>query len=353
MTNNFLYEENSLPEFIGSDLELDELLSRPSSALVEMMGRLDGDIIILGIAGKMGVSLGHLAARASRLAGSNRRIIGVSRFSNPEVIHQLNFSGVETIPCDFLNEDAVASLPKSPNVIYMAGRKFGTRDNMALTWATNTVAPVNISRHFSESRVVAFSTGCVYPLVSVESGGCAETEMPAPVGEYAQSALARERIFEYYCGVNNMPVCIYRLNYAVDLRYGVLHDIANHIWRGEPVDITVGHFNAIWQGDANDIALRALEHCRMPVNIINVTGPEITAVRYAAETMAKMMGKPVSFTGTDSDAAYLNNAARTTEIFGSHRVSMEQMMKWTAEWVMNCGTSLDKPTHFEVNTGEY
>ncbi len=353
MKNEIQLIDPELPEIIRSEIELDEVLSRPSSALIEMMDRLDGDIMILGIAGKMGVTLGQLAARASRLAGINRRIIGVSRFSDPTVITQLNSNGVETIPCDFLDFDAVAALPKVPNVIFMAGRKFGTQDDLPLTWASNTIVPVNIARHFAGSRVVVFSTGCVYPLVYTENGGCNESVLPSPVGEYAQSALGRERVFEYYCNANKMPVCIYRLNYAIDLRYGVLHDIASNIWWGKPVDITVGDFNMIWQGNANEIALRALDHCQVPAEIINVTGIDIVSVKHAAETMAILMNKSVSFCGTDSGAAYLSNASKAAKIFGHQTVTVEQMMKWTAHWVMNGGKSLNKPTHFEVSDGVF
>lgn len=348
MVENFSTEDS-----IENVEHLESVLSTPSPALIAAMKRLDGDIMILGIAGKMGVSMGELALRASREAGVSRRIFGVSRFNDATARRRLDRAGVETIACDLLDEPAVAALPTVPNLVYLAGRKFGTSDDQPLTWAINTVAPAHVACHFANSRIVAFSTGCVYPLVTPSGGGCCEEDRPAPIGEYAQSALARERVFSYYSQRNQTPLCLFRLNYAVEMRYGVLHDIARRIWRNQPVDTTVSHFNLIWQGDANAMALRALETCRVPATVLNVTGPETVSVGYAARQMAAIMGKPVSFTGESGKLAYLNNATRALRLFGYPQVTLGQLLEWTARWVMNDGVSLDKPTHFETTTGSF
>ena len=261
------------PEQIANTVELEELLSIPSPKLIDMMKRLKGDIMILGIAGKMGVTMGRLAVRAIKEAGVDKKVIGVARFSNPADRQKLESWGIKTITCDLLDREAVFNLPKVENVIFMAGRKFGTDGSEAQTWAMNVLVPALVAEHFSSSRIVAFSTGCVYPLVSVNNGGCTEDIIPAPVGEYSQSCLGRERIFQYYSNKNKTPVLLFRLNYSIDLRYGVLHDIAQNIWENKPVDNTVGFFNVIWQGDANAAALHALELADSPVAILNVTGP--------------------------------------------------------------------------------
>jgi len=340
------------PEKITSEEQLDELLTRPSPSLIEIMGRMAGHITVLGIGGKMGVTLGMLAVRAICEARAHRRIIGVSRFSDPAARQKLHTCGVETIPCDLLDQDAVADLPRTENVIFMAGRKFGTESGEALTWAMNTAVPANVAQHFRDSRIVAFSTGCVYPIVP-STGGCTEQTKPAPVGEYAQSCLGRERVFQYYSAANATPVCLFRLNYSIDLRYGVLHDIATKVWHNKPVDVTAGHFNCIWQGDANTVALRCLEHCASPAAVLNVTGPETLSTREVAEAFGRIMDRPARFTGKESDMAYLSNSAKATRLFGEPTVSVDQMIAWNAHWVMAGGRSLGKPTHFEVTDGNY
>jgi len=342
-----------LPGHIADESTLDDLLSSPSPALVEMMKRLEGDIVMLGIAGKIGFSLGAMAVRAIREAGVRKRVLGVSRFSDASGRARVEALGIEPIACDLLEPAAVAKLPRVANVIFLAGRKFGTQDSENLTWAINTVVPANVARHFGQSRIVAFSTGCVYPIVPVSSGGCTEEDVLTPIGEYSQSCLGRERVFAYYSAARKTPTCLYRLNYAIDLRYGVLHDIARRIWQGEPVDLTMGHFNVIWQGDANDIALRALEICETPATALNVTGPETVSVAYAAAVMGRFMGKPVTFSGEDSQSALLSNAAKAFRLFGYPRVPLHAMLEWTAQWVKAGGSSLNKPTHFEVKTGKY
>jgi nucleoside-diphosphate-sugar epimerase len=341
------------PERIGSEDELDDLLTRPSPPLVEMMKRLPGDIIILGIGGKMGVTLGVLAARAIREAGAAKRVVGVSRFSDPLAEEKLNAAGIETIACDLLDRAAVNALPRLENVVFMAGRKFGTGGKEPLTWAMNTTVPANVADHFRDGRIVAFSTGCVYPLMPPAGGGCTEETPTAPVGEYAQSCLGRERIFQYHSIANGTPVCLFRLNYAIDLRYGVLHDIGSSVWGGEPIDVTIGRFNIIWQGDANRMALQCLEHCTSPATPLNVTGPDALSTRQIATAFGEIMGRPVRFVGEESEAVFLSNASRALGLFGGTTVSVDQMIAWNAHWVMAGGRSLGKPTHFEVKDGEF
>ena len=343
-----------LPETIADEETLDELLSRPSPALIEMMQRLEGDIIVLGVAGKMGVTLAMMAARAAKTIRARTRVIGVARFSNGNTRSYLEQNGVETIRCDLLDRDAVAALPRVDNVIYMAGRKFGTQGDEDLTWAMNVIAPDNVAVHFRANRIVAFSTGNVYPQVTIASGGCTEDHPLGPVGEYAQSCLGRERVFGYHSRVHGTPVCLLRLNYATDLRYGVLFDIGKRVYAGQPVDLTASHFNVIWQGDANNQALLCLEQATSPATAINVTGPETVSVRYAAETFAHLFERDVHFTGVETAGqVYLNNAAKATALFGYPTVPLMQMIRWQADWIKSGGRSLDKPTHFEVTNGKY
>ncbi len=344
---------SELPERIGDEDELEELLARPSGQLVEMLKRLEGDLIILGVGGKIGVSLARTARRACVAAGVKKRVIGVDLFPEPTAKEQLEQAGVETITCDFLDPAAIATLPRVKNMIFMAGRKFGTAGNQELTWAINVLVPANVAHSFTDSRIVAFSTGCVYPLVAAATGGCTEAEPPDPVGEYSQSCLGRERVFEFYSRKNGTPVCLFRLNYAVDLRYGVLHDIAQKVYQGEPVDVSVGCFNVIWQGDAGNRALLALEHAASPPSMLNVTGSELLETRAVAREMAGIMGKEVSFTGVEGDHNYLSNAAKSDELYGPPSVSAAQLIRWQAHWLLTGGRTLAKPTHFEVSDGKY
>lgn len=341
------------PDRIENVEMLEELLAVPPEALVEAVKRLDGDIMILGIAGKMGVSMGRLAMNAIREAGVKKKVIGVSRFSNADDRAKLEEWGIETLPCDLLERAQVDALPKVKNVVFMAGRKFGTEGSEALTWAMSTLAPSYAAEHFRESRIVAFSTGCVYPLATVGQGGCTEEVVPAPVGDYSQSCLGRERIFDYASRKFGTKLLLFRLNYAVDLRYGVLHDIGRSIWEGREVDNSVNHFNVIWQGDANANALRALELCENPGAILNVTGPETASVEQVALRMGRLMEKDVRFKGTPGQLQYLNNSAKMCRIFGYPRVSLEQLILWQADWIRNGGVSIGKPTHFEVSNGKF
>jgi nucleoside-diphosphate-sugar epimerase len=344
---------HDLPDKIIDEETLDRALARPSERLLEFFRKLDGDVMILGVAGKMGASLARLAVEAGRLAGVRKRVIGVARFSDSRLRERLVASGIEAIACDLLDRASVAALPRVANVIYMAGRKFGTQGEEDQTWAMNVVAPANAAEHFRQSRIVAFSTGCVYPLVSTASGGSREEDAVAPVGEYAQSCVGRERVFAYFSQTHDTPLCTYRLNYATDLRYGVLHDIGRRVWAGQPVDLNVGYFNTIWQGDANHGALLALALCAVPPDVLNVTGPELLSTREVAEEFGRLMGKDVSFTGAEGDRNYLNNAARYHRLFGLPAVPAERLIRWQAHWLMAGGPSLGKPTHFEVSDGSY
>ena len=343
----------NLPPVITNEEQLEDVMTEPPEALIQLMKKLDGDIMILGIAGKMGITLGREALRAMQLAGVKRCVLGVSRFSDAAARGKLEKLGIKTIPCDLLDRYAVQKLPQAENIIFMAGKKFGTSDSEAATWAMNTVVPCNVAHHFSKSRIVAFSTGNVYPFTPVHSGGATEALTPAPIGDYAQSCLGRERVFSYYGGTNNIPIAIIRLFYAVDLRYGVLYDIAQKIWQGETIDLTMGNANVIWQGDANTHALLALEYCSIPANIINSTGPEILSIRYAAEVLGGFLKKKPVFHGTEAPTALLANVAKAMRLFGYPRVSLGQMLEWTAHWVQSGGKSLNKATHFEVRDGKF
>lgn len=343
----------NLPEAIENIVQLEELLCRPNQALVDMMRRLKGDIMILGVAGKMGVTMAILAVNAIREAGVKKRVIGVARFSNPEERSKLEAAGVETVVCDLLDREQLSQLEKAENVIFMAGRKFGTGGSEELTWAMNILAPEYVCEHFRESSIVAFSTGCVYPLEHISSCGSTEETVPAPVGEYSQSCLGRERIFQYYSKKYGTKVLLFRLNYAIDLRYGVLHDIARSIAAGEAVDNTVGFFNCIWQGDANSNALRALELCESPCAVLNITGPETASVETAAKVMGRIMNKEVTFKGIPGEIGYLNNSGKMCQLLGYPQISLAQMVQWQAQWLANGGISIGKPTHFEVNNGKF
>ncbi len=347
-----LHRSLVLPDLIESEAQLDALLASPSERLIEFMRQLDGDLMILGIAGKMGVSLGQLAVAAIKKAGARKSVYGVARFSNPDARERLEASGVRSIQCDLLDRTAVADLPKTPNVLFMAGRKFGTGGDEPLTWAMNTLVPANVAEHFRDSSIVAFSTGCVYPLAAPHRLPDEQTS-PDPIGEYAQSCLGRERMFQYGSQRWGTPVCLYRLNYAIDLRYGVLHDIATKIWHGQPIDNSAPAFNIIWQGDANQQALLCLGHCSSPANMLNITGPETLHTETVAKQFGELLDKPVRFTSTPEGGCYLSDSSRATNLFGPPSVDAEQLIRWQAHWIKTGGRSLGKPTHFEVNDGAY
>ena len=328
-------------------------MSRPTPEVVEAMGEIAGDLLILGVGGKMGPTLAKLAKRAIDESGSSKRVIGVSRFSTPDLRADLNQAGIETIPCDLLNETELQGLPEVPNMIFMAGRKFGSTGNEPLTWAMNTYLPGRVAEKYRNSRIVVFSTGNVYPLTPIPHGGATETNPVAPIGEYAQSCLGRERVFEHASNQFGTPLAILRLNYAIDLRYGILLDIAEKVYGEKPVDVTMGTANVIWQGDANAVVLQALAHCQSPPMLLNLTGPEIVSIRWLATRFGEIFGKAPFFEGVEADTALLSNAARCHQLFGYPRISLEQMVQWVAHWVEIGEMTLGKPTKFEVRDGKF
>ncbi|MGA2589844.1 MAG: NAD-dependent epimerase/dehydratase family protein [Bryobacteraceae bacterium] len=333
--------------------ELEDLLSSPSEADRAALRAMDGDLLILGAGGKMGPSLARRARRAAHDAGVSKKITAVSRFSDPATERQIQEAGIETIRADLLDFDRLACLPDAANVIFMAGRKFGSAGAAHLTWAANAYLPARIAERYRHSKIVAFSSGNVYPLVPVASGGATEQTPPAPIGEYAQSVLARERMFEFFSERYGTHVCLLRLNYAVDLRYGVLLDIGTKVWRSQPVNVSMGHVNVIWQGDANSICLRSFALCKSPPAVLNVTGPEVLAVREIARRFGEILGRQPVFEGQEADTALLNNAACCHGLFGCPSVSADTMIGWTADWIRGGGVTWDKPTHFETRDGRF
>ena len=328
-------------------------LLEPGEKLVNDLKQIEGDILILGAGGKMGPDLARLAQKASVLAGVPRRVIAASRFTDQEAKQSLVAHGIETITADLLDEQQLNSLPDAPNVIYMAGTKFGTTGNESFTWAMNTYLPARVAERFKKSRIVVFSTGNVYPLVPVFSGGASEKLAPAPLGEYAQSCLGRERLFEYQAGRHNTPLLIYRLNYANDVGYGVLLEIARAVLAEKEIDLRMGHVNAIWQGDANEIAIRSLLHCSHPPKLLNVTGPETISVREAALHFGMLLNKTPRFIHDEQPTALLSNASECMRLFGYPRVSLLEMMNIQAEWLLAGGKLKNKPTHFQARDGKY
>ena len=333
--------------------KLNELLTTPSDKLVADIAKIKGDIMILGAGGKMGPTLAILAKNAIIKAGIEKRVIAVSRFSDQIALDLLHSNGVETISCDLLDHDSLEALPEVENVIYMAGRKFGTDGQEYLTWAMNATLPAFVAYKFRKSNIVVFSSGNIYPIVPLSSGGCTEDDKVAPVGEYAMSCLARERAFEYAANQYGTPIFIYRLNFAVDLRYGVLFDCAKKIMDGTPISLSTPCFNFIWQGSANEIAIRGLLHCGVPAVKMNVTGPETVSIKAASIKLGKLLGKDPIFEGSDQGNAYLNHASRAMELFGYPEVSADTLIRWQAEYILDGGRTIDKPTHFEERKGSY
>src|SRR5690606_12056142 len=305
----------------------------PSERLVRDVARLDGDLIILGVGGKMGPSLAKLAKRAFERAGLSHREIGVSRFSSGEVSADLERSGVETISADLLEEEQLQALPDAKYVIHMVGRKFGTTGKEHLTWAMNAYLPGRVALKYRNSRIVSFSTGNVYPLVKLAQGGATEEDPPWPAGEYAQSCLGRERIFDFFSRKYGIPMVHFRLNYAIDMRYGVLLEIARAVREKQPIDLRMGQVNVIWQGDASEMAIRSLLHCQSPPKILNVTGPENISVRWLAREFGRRFGVEPIFEYEEEDSALLSNASEAHRLFGYPRVSLRQMIDWTARWL--------------------
>ena len=340
------------PQNVATVEQLEDLLSEPTPGVLRTLGRLEGDLLILGVNGKMGPTLARMARRASDAAGVRRRIIGVSRLGG-DAEARLRAHGVEPIRCDLLDPAQLAGLPDAPNVIYLVGMKFGTTGQEARTWAVNSFLPGLVSQRYRRSRIVAFSTGNVYGLTPVVRGGSLESDALDPLGDYAMSAVGRERIFEHFSRTLGIPMALLRLNYAVELRYGVLVDIARCVWSGTPIDLSMGNFNAIWQADANAMALQAFDQLVSPPRVLNIAGPELLSVRRLADQFGELFGKSVTFRGTEAPDALLSNGQLGHRLFGYPRVSVQQMVEWIADWVRRGGASLDKPTHFEVRDGNF
>ncbi|MEO1103616.1 MAG: NAD(P)-dependent oxidoreductase [Pseudomonadota bacterium] len=339
-----------LPAALTNVDHLEEVMTRPYPALTRDLQTLDGDIIVLGAGGKMGPTLCRLAKRAA----PHKRVIAVARFSSPGLAEALQAHGVETIACDLLDKAALKALPDVENVVYMAGFKFGASSKASLTWAMNALVPAMVAERYSNARIVALSTGCVYPFMTVDSGGPTEDVPPnPPPGEYAWSCVARERLFEHGSSVHGTAGRLIRLNYAIDMRYGVLHDVASLVHQGEAVDVTMGHANVIWQGDANAQILRALLHTTTPTSPLNVTGPQTVSIRALAHAFGKRFGKEVAIAGEEAKTGWLNNASAAKALFGPPEVGLETLIQWQADWIAKGLPSLGKPTGFQVRDGKF
>ncbi|MCB0714063.1 MAG: NAD(P)-dependent oxidoreductase [Ignavibacteriae bacterium] len=336
-----------------TEQELDLLLSEPNERLGHTLSKLESPILILGANGKMGPTLSLLAKRSLELVGVEKKIVAISRFGDAEGRNWFEKHGIETQICDLLSRNEVNALPDSANILYMAGRKFGTQQQPSLTWSMNTLPPSYICERFTNARIVALSSGAVYPMVPVRGGGSTERDPLTPPGEYANACVARERMFEYYSEKQGTKIALIRLNYAVEPRYGVLVDIALKVYRREPVDLTMGYLNCIWQRDANDMILRSFDLASSPATPLNLTGLEIFSVRSLAEMFGKHFGHPPQFTGSESDHALLNNASATIQRLGEPEMSIEKMVRIVANWITTGGRLLGKPTHFEVRDGSY
>jgi len=344
---------SALPDRIESEEQLEELLSRPSPADVQFLRQLTGNVAIVGAGGKLGPSLARRIRRATETAGQARRVAAISRFSDQGLTHRLEADGIDVIACDLLDPAQVAALPDFENVLFLAGMKFGATTRPDLTWALNTIVPGHVARRYKGARIVAFSTGNVYPLTPPASGGASETDATAPLGEYAQSCLGRERVFEHFANEHGTRVVLFRLFYAVDLRYGVLVDIAHKLLAGEPIDLGIGHANVIWQGDANSYALRSLALAEAPARAINVTGAEVLSVRAIAERFGERLGRPVRFTSSEGRLSLLGNTERCRSALGEPEVSFDRLFEWCAHWVEIGGRSLGKPTKYERTDGRF
>ncbi|MSU37297.1 MAG: NAD(P)-dependent oxidoreductase [Pedosphaera sp.] len=341
------------PDVIRDESELEACLTQPRPELVDFIRSVSSPLLILGAGGKMGPTLAVLAKRAAQRAGHPLEVVAVSRFSDEPSRQWLEFHGVSTVNADLLSRDAVQKLPDAGDVIYLVGLKFGTGDNPSLTWAVNTLAPAHVAERYAQSRWVALSTGNVYPFVSVRSGGAREAHALTPLGEYANAAVARERIFEYFGRKNGTSIALLRLSYAVEMRYGVLVDIARKVHAGEVIDVTSGYFNCVWQGDANEMILRALPLASNPPAAFNLTGPSVLSVRAIAAKFSELLNRPVTFVGRETDTALLSNTECLCEKINPPVTSLDTVLRWTAYWVKSGGRFLNKPTHFEVRDGKY
>ena len=334
--------------------ELEDQLSRPTEGALDTLRKLDGDIMILGAGGQMGPTLARMVRRACDQLGQRRRnVIAVSRFSDARAAAELRKQGLKVIACDLLNREAVRALPEAPNVIFLAGQKFGTDEAPEQTWVMNTVVPAIVAERFAASRIVVFSTGCVYPLAAMGSSGSRESDPLGPPGDYANSCVGRERVFAYYAKLHGTRVLMFRLSYAIDLRYGVLIDVAQKVAAGQPVDVSMGAANVIWQGDANARAIQCLAHAASPPVALNVTGQDRVLIRSLAYRFGQLLGREPVFTGAEGATAWLFDASRSYELFGQPSVSVDAMIEATAAWVLAGGATLGKPTHFETRDGKF
>jgi nucleoside-diphosphate-sugar epimerase len=340
----------ALPDRFRDVEHLEEVMTTPSAELTAELRELPGDLVILGVAGKIGPTLARLAKRAA----PGKRIVGVARFSEPSARRELDAAGIDCITADLLDREQVQALPKLPNVVFMAGRKFGSSGQEDLTWAMNAHVPALVAEAFAESRIVAYSTGCVYPYVNVLHGGATEaTPATPPPGAYANSCVAREAMFQYFSRTRGTPGRIIRLNYAIDMRYGVLHDVATRVLTGQPINLATGHVNVIWQGDANSMVLRALGHCTVPSSPLNVSGPEIVSIHWLAQCFGERFGKAPVLTGVEASEGWLVNTAEATRLFGYPGVPLIRLIDWTADWVARGLPSLGKDTHYDTRDGTF
>jgi len=344
---------DALPERIDGVEQLEDLLSRPTPEAISAMRRMEGDLIVLGVGGKIGPTLARMARRASDAAGVRRRVIGVSRFSKGEVPARLEAQGIETIACDLLDRGQLDRLPDVPNVLYLAAMKFGSTGQEDTTWAMNVYLPGMVCEKFRTSRIVAYSSGNVYRMMPAQSGGSTEGDPPEPIGDYAMSVLGRERMFAHFGRRWEMPTALIRLNYAHEMRYGVLVDLAQQVLAGRPIDLSMGYFNAIWQGDSSAMTLAVFDHAAVPPWVVNVAGPETLSVRAVAREFGRLLGRPVTFAGSESPDALLSNGRLGHEELGRPRVSVGQMMRWIADWQLRGGPMLGKPTHFQTRDGKF
>jgi nucleoside-diphosphate-sugar epimerase len=341
---------SALPDHFRDVEHLEEVMTAPTPAVTAEFGKLPGDLVILGVGGKIGPTLARLAKRAA----PQKRIVGVARFNEKGLRQKLSAQGIECIEADLLDRKEVEALPKLPNVIFMAGRKFGSTDQEDLTWAMNAHVPALVAEAFASSRIVAYSTGCVYPYVNVKGGGATES-VPAipPPGVYANSCAAREAMFQYFSRTRGTPGRIIRLNYAIDMRYGVLHDVAARVLAGKTIDLTTGYVNVVWQGDANAMVLRAFGHCTVPSSPLNVSGPGVVSIRELAVAFGKKFGKAPVFSGTEAPDAWLINTQQAMQLFGQPTVSLERLIHWTADWIARGLPSLGKDTHYDTRDGSF
>jgi len=334
--------------------DLEDALSRPTPGMRDTLRGLEGDVMVLGAGGKMGPTLARMVRRGlDEIGQSQRRVMAVSRFSSAGAMRGLQQHGVETIACDLMDRAVVEALPDAANIIFMAGQKFGTSEAPELTWVMNTLVPAIVAERFAKSRIVVFSTGCVYPLVPADGPGSREGDVLGPPGEYASSCVGRERVFTHFAKQHGTQALLLRLCYAIDLRYGVLCDVAAKVARGLPVDVTMGAAHVIWQGDANARAIQCLAHTASPPPALNVTGLERVAVRWLAQRFGELLEREPIVAGNEGGTAWLWDAARSYELFGPPAVSLDEMIEATARWVRQGGATLGKPTHFETRDGRF